>query len=172
MVSFEEMIKSLELRDVLIKFLISAHKAIKDILGFDLDRLQIWVFNNTPPFTASNAFLALTLSIIFWFVTFYIVHYAIVSPLMKSLQRNSCTEYYFAMSPKQKLYYSSYYHGILHGVISFCGATYCFLYADGEPETTWFRCDWFKLNMFDLQKFLNMFSAGYLIFQLLLINYV
>jgi len=39
MVSFEEMIKSLELRDVLIKFLTRSHKSIKKSTGFDMDQM-------------------------------------------------------------------------------------------------------------------------------------
>ena len=39
MVSFEEMIKSWELRDILLKFLINAHKSIKGSSGIDLDML-------------------------------------------------------------------------------------------------------------------------------------
>ena len=99
---------------------------------------------------------------IFWFTTFYITHFLIIGPIMKSF--GSWAEYYHVRSPKQKLYYASYVHGMLHGLIAFTGSVFCFLYADGEPETTWFHCNWFKLNMFDIQKHLNMVSAGYLIF--------
>lgn len=171
MVSFEEMIKSLELRDVLYKFLKYSHRAIKKQSGIDLDKMQEFVFKNVPPFDASNGFVALVLSLILWTISFYFIHFLVVQPVMKA-SRNSYTEYYHAMSPKGKLYYSSYYLGIFHALISFVGSVYCFIYADGEPETTWFHCNWYKLNMFDVQKYFNMLSIGYLLFQLGLCNYV
>jgi hypothetical protein len=48
MVSFEEMIKSLELRDVLIKFLQFSHGKLNSSLGFDMDKFQL-EFKQTLP---------------------------------------------------------------------------------------------------------------------------
>ena len=165
MVSFEEMIKSLELRDVLIKFLTRSHKSIKKSTGFDMDQMQLLVLENFPKFDGSNALDALAFSIIFWTSLFFTLHNMVISPMMKS---KGYTEYFrsaplFKMSPKQKMYYSSYFLGILHSVIAFLGAVYCFIYADGEKETTLFHCNWYKINMFDIQKFFNVFTIGYLL---------
>lgn len=85
--------------------------------------------------------------------------------MMKS---NRSKEYFrsallFKMSPRQMMYYSSYILGIIHSSIAFCGAVYCFFYADGEPKTNWFLCNYYKMNMFDIQKFLNVFTIGFLL---------
>ena len=50
MVSFEEMIKSLELRDVLIRFLRHSHGFLNKGAGIDLDLLQKEIKNNIPKF--------------------------------------------------------------------------------------------------------------------------
>ena len=170
MVSFEEMIKSLELRDVLIKFLKHSHRYIKANYGYDLDQMQLYVHDNVPKFDASNAFVALVFSMIFWTVLFYILHSCLILPMLKANRSTEKSPALFKMSPKQKMYYSSYYLGILHSVIAFIGSVYCFIYADGEPETTWFHCNWYKFNMFDIQKFFSIFSAGYFIIQLSITN--
>jgi hypothetical protein len=44
---------------------------------------------------------------------------------------------------------------------------YCFIYADGVAGTTWFHCNFYKLNMFDVQKYCHMISIGYLIYDLI-----
>ena len=51
---------------------------------------------------------------------------------------NKWTEHWFEMDHKAKIWYSSYMHGIVHGLISTIGAHYCFIYADGKSGTTWF----------------------------------
>ena len=63
--------------------------------------------------------------------------------------------------------YTGHHHGMIHAFISCAGAVYGFIYADGVEGTTWFHCNWYKLNMFDVQKYLNMVTAGYYAFEIL-----
>jgi len=55
---------------------------------------------------------------------------------------------------------------MIHGYLSMMGGFYCFVYADGEAHTTWFHSNYYKLTMFDVQKWLNLHTAGYLVMDL------
>jgi len=81
------------------------------------------------------------------------------------------TEYFHIMSPKQKMLYTSNIHHVLFGLVAFTGAVYGFLYADGVPDTTWFHCNFYKINMFDFQKYMNMVAVGYFIFDFIFCVY-
>ena len=70
---------------------------------------------------------------------------------------------WFKMDQKEKNMLVSYITGMTHATLSSLGAIYCFLYADGQPNNTWFHCNFYKLHMFEIQLYLNCFSAGYLI---------
>ena len=72
------------------------------------------------------------------------------------------------MNTNQKLYYTTYIAGIYHGLFSFTGAAYCFFYGNGVPGVTWAHCNYSKLTMFDLQKYLHLISAAHMTFDFLL----
>jgi hypothetical protein len=82
MVSFEEMLKSLELRDVLLKFLQRSHGYLKSTYGIDMDLLQRELKMHLPKFDTQTGFLTVVLSFIFWVLTFVVLHYFIVIPFM------------------------------------------------------------------------------------------
>ena len=67
--------------------------------------------------------------------------------------------------------YATQVHSMLFGIVAFIGSVYCFLYADGVPETTWFHCNFYKLHMFDSQKYFNSIAIGYFIFYFLISVY-
>jgi len=55
----------------------------------------------------------------------------------------------------------------MHAAIASTFAILCFVYADGTPNTTWFHCNYYKLHMFPIQKYLTCFSASFYLFDLL-----
>ena len=153
MVSFEEMTKSLELRDVLIRFLRYSHGYLKKGAGIDVDLLQKEIKQDIPKFEYETGFTTVILSLGFWIVSFVVLHYLLVVPFMtfnrKKGSHINYTEYFHILSPKQKMLYTSNIHHVLFGFVAFTGAVYGFLYADGVTDTTWFHCNFYKINMFD-----------------------
>ena len=85
--------------------------------------------------------------------------------------RKTCkwTEPFHQMTNLEKLEYTGHHHGMLHALVSCLGAVYGFVYADGVEGTTWFHCNYYKLHMFDVQKYLNMLTAGYFCFDILFV---
>ena len=63
---------------------------------------------------------------------------------------------------------ASYVYGLIHAVISGLLAIYCFVFADGVPNTTWFHCNFYKLHMFDIQYYALTVTVGFLLFDLIL----
>ena len=72
-------------------------------------------------------------------------------------------KHFLGMTHKEQMFYTTHYHGIAHAIISSLLSIYCFAFADGQPNTTWFHCNFYKLHMFEIQKFCQLFSIGYLI---------
>jgi hypothetical protein len=71
------------------------------------------------------------------------------------------------MDAKAKIWYTSYMHGIVHGLVSTLGAQYCFFYADGKSGTTWFTDEEYWSQMFPLQRYLCTMTAGYLMYDII-----
>ena len=129
----------------------------------DTNVFQNWVHRSLPPFDMYNALAFTAGSVVFWYIA-YKTEYFVINTLFQCFRKSyPSLEHYFKMTPKEKKFYVSYYHGIIHALISGLGAIYCFIYADGRPNTTWFHCNFYKLHMFDVQKYFNCLSAGYLI---------
>jgi len=85
MVSFEELIKRLELRDILLWLLTDyIHPILLDISDeqIDMDWLQVYVYKNIPPFNWENFLTALGVSTVGWFVVFMTLHFLIIMPYM------------------------------------------------------------------------------------------
>jgi len=91
------------------------------------------------------------------------LHFTIHLVLKKFRKRVPHFDHVNRLSHRDKLYYTSYYQGLIHAVYGTVHATYGFLYADGQQGTTWFHCYFYKLHMFDIQKYLSMISVGYVI---------
>ena len=72
-------------------------------------------------------------------------------------------EHVLALSKRDQWYYTSYVHSSVHAIFGVMAATYGFIYADGQPGTTWFHCNYYKLHMFDAQKYLSMISMGFFV---------
>ena len=75
------------------------------------------------------------------------------------------------MTEKEKMYYASYFHGSIHALFSAAGSAYCFVYADGQYNTSWFHCNFYKLHMFDVQKYFVCISIGYFVFDVIFCTY-
>lgn len=75
----------------------------------------------------------------------------------------SSNEFVINMSNNERWKYSSLYHGTIHSFFAVLAAIFGFIYADGQYGTTWFHCNYYKLNMFDSQKYLLMISMGYML---------
>jgi len=85
MVSFEEMIRSLDLKNVILKFLMnSAHPKLKNISDgkIDMDKIQAGVLKNLPYYTLNNGILVTILSAVFFALAFLTIHGFIVIPVM------------------------------------------------------------------------------------------
>ena len=61
------------------------------------------------------------------------------------------------------MFTASNFHGTIHALFSGTAAILCLFYADGKPYTTWFHCNFYKLHMFDIQKYFVCVSMGYFI---------
>jgi hypothetical protein len=155
MVSFEEMIGNMQLAD---KFL-----ALTKLMN--MDEFQAWVFKNTH-YTFQNGLIFVAGSVMFWGLLFMILHFAILKPIMGG------SLFYKKMTENEKMFYASYYHGILHAIVSSILSLYCFAFADGQPQTTWFHCNFYKLHMFDIQIYSNCLSVAYLIWDAILCSFI
>ena len=58
---------------------------------------------------------------------------------------------------------------LVHALFSMITTFFGFFYADGERDTTWFHCNFYKMHMFDSQKYIITAHAGYYFFDLLLL---
>jgi hypothetical protein len=125
-------------------------------LGVDMDLIQKQVHDSIPKFSVQNGLIVWLTAFCFWTVLYFFVHNFLVLPI------NKRSKEFRALSKSQKLYYTTYIHGIYHGLFAFTGAIYCFLYADGVAGTTWAHCNFFKLTMFDLQKYLGVISSAWM----------
>ena len=104
-----------------------------------------------PPFTYERGLKTILVAILFWFIMYIFLHYAIITPFMTVFRyRFKWIEPFHKLSEREKRYYSSYWHATLHAIISTFLSIYCFIYADGVAGTTWFHCNFYKLNMFDV----------------------
>lgn len=105
--------------------------------------------------------------VVYWLVCYLVIHYLMVVPFM-NCQRGKkgyeWVEHWHTMSSKDRRFYTSYIHAIWHAFISTLLAVYCFLYADGQPGTTWFHCNFYKLHMFDVQKYCHVVSIAYIFY--------
>jgi hypothetical protein len=121
-----------------------------------MDLIQKQVHDSIPKFTAQNGLIVWAISFCVWTSLYLIVHNFLVLPFNKKSKE------FMALSKNQKLYYTSNISGIYHGLFAFTGAVYCFFYADGVAGTTWAHCNFFKLTMFDIQKYLAVISSAWM----------
>jgi hypothetical protein len=139
--------------------------------GFDMDKIQGIVAKSLPKYTMTNGMITLGVSLLIWAALFSSMHLFVVKSLMytKAIQKSfPSTTFYKNLSKNDQCNYTSYIIGIIHSMIAFVGAVWCFFYADGEVGTTWYHCNYFKMHMFDVQKYLHTFSGGYLLMSSLL----
>ena len=67
MVQFEEMIKALELREELLRFLEQTwHPFLIQTFGIDMDQIQAQVQKNLPPFTLKTCIITIVVSFIYF----------------------------------------------------------------------------------------------------------
>lgn len=68
------------------------------------------------------------------------------------------------MSKDDKYQFSGYIHGIIHAYLAMAGSLYCAFFADGQEGTDWFNCNYYRSTMFDIQKYFQMFSASWMLY--------
>ena len=124
-----------------------------------MNLFQRWVFNTTPKFTYETFIVTMVFGLLTWFFIsmflYYVINPILISKFSKSGSGDSLKLAHLQISS-------------LHCIIASLGATYSVLFADGVPNTTWFICDYFKLHMFDIQKYLMTLSLSYYLFSLTL----
>mmetsp|Transcript_2791 Transcript_2791/g.4775 ORF Transcript_2791/g.4775 Transcript_2791/m.4775 type:complete len:154 (+) Transcript_2791:24-485(+) len=153
MVSFKEMVREIEPRHAIFKYLTKAHDYLRQTSGgkIDMDEIQEWVFKTLPEFNSHTFLVTLGLSFVFWTAMFLVAHFCVVKPFMHTFQNQfRWIQPFMKMSTREQLFYTSYWHAIVHALVSGLGAVYCFFYADGTRDTTWFHCNFYKLHMFDV----------------------
>ena len=163
MVRFEDKIRNAEVRHAILEAVTKLHDFLRTSVGFDMDDFQAKVHREIPEFNRNSFLATLFGSAVVWGVFFLTLHFLVVTPLMSLLRSQKWTKPFHEMNFKQKLYYTSYIHAIVHALVSSAGSIYGFLYADGVRDTTWFHCNLYKLTMFDVQKYFNTISMGYLL---------
>ena len=89
------------------------------------------------------------------------LHRTILFILAKTRKAFPSNQNVLSASKADQAYYIAYIHSSVHAVFSVIGAVYGLLYADGQHGTTWFHCNYYKLNMFDSQKYFSMASLGF-----------
>lgn len=86
-----------------------------------------------------------------WFFVFVILHYALIPVFLNAKAKSwPSVEHWKSMTTKEKMWYTSYMHGIVHAIFSTYGSFYCFFYADGKPGTSYFTDYEYRHTMFDL----------------------
>ena len=78
MVQYDEMVRALELREVLLRFLEnSLHPVLIKTVGIDMDQFQRWVHKSIPPFNLNNAVITCIVSAIYWQIQLVAIHYTL-----------------------------------------------------------------------------------------------
>jgi len=108
------------------------------------------LYKSLPKFTLSTFLITTAISAIIWQINLIITHKIIFFFLSTFRKQFPSNELILAKSEKDKVYYSSYFHAVTHALVSASGALYCAIYADGSFGTTWFHCNFYKLQMFDV----------------------
>lgn len=154
---------------ILLRFLEnSLHPWLNRTLSIDMDQVQAKVVANTPPFTLERAIIGTAVATLFWIVTFFVLHFMIVRPTLAAFRGTfDWIEPYYKLDWKEQAYYTSYWHSMIHALISGLLSLYCVAYADGKPGTTWFDTPEYQLTMYDTQKYAQMISIAYIAYDLL-----
>uniref|UniRef100_A0A7S3IL81 TLC domain-containing protein n=1 Tax=Strombidium inclinatum TaxID=197538 RepID=A0A7S3IL81_9SPIT len=152
----------MNIRHALLNGLNATHALLLKTTGFDMDKFQAWVYGAVPDFNSSTFLWAVGLSFIFWIAAYFFIYLVVVEGIMNGLKGTfEFPRYYLKKTTKERMFYVTYWVANFHAFLSAIGALYCFFYADGEKDTTWFHCNYYKLTMFPIQKYLNCFSIGY-----------
>lgn len=131
--------------------ILNFQNAILAKIGIDMDKVQRWVFENCPEWTAERGTKATLFWALFWFFVFLTLHYVLIPGFMNPKKSTwPSVEHWANMTPQKKKWYTSYLHGIVHAIFSLIGAYYCLFYADGKPGTTYFTSEEYKYTMFDI----------------------
>ena len=136
-----------------------------------MDTLQGKVIASLPKHTLTTGIIISVVSTFAWWLVFVIIHYVLVMPFMERNKNLDWVKPFHKLKPAQKLFYSSYFHGIVHAIVSAGLALYCFFYADGTPHTNWFNDTYYKLTCFDLQKHCCFVTVGYFVYDMCFIIY-
>ena len=163
---FEEYVKKSHFRDIILDTINFFQGQLFTLTGgaVDMDKIQKVVHDSTPDFNLQGFVVACLLSFAFWMVMYYIQYLLIIEPLMNSQKKSyKFPAHYLKKNRNDRMYYVTVWNANLHSTLSTLGSLYCFIYADGVSNTTWFHCNFFKLTMFPLQKYLCCFSVGYLL---------
>jgi hypothetical protein len=69
-----------------------------------MNTIEKYIFQNIPAFTQQNCILALTSSVIFWYLVFLLLNNVIIVNFMNDYKKSwPCLKYWYEMNKKQKL---------------------------------------------------------------------
>lgn len=158
------MIKALELREVMLRFLeLQAHPTLLSIWGVDMDHIQSKVYKELPPFNFTNGVIVCFVSAVYWQIQLMLLHRVVQFTLRAFRTCFPSNDNVLTLPKRDQLKYTSYVHSSIHALFAIIGALYGLIYSDGQFGTTWFHCNFYKLNMFDIQKYFSMVSIGWYI---------
>lgn len=134
--------------NVMADSLTAFHENTKATSGLDIVGVSLTVKESIPPYNIVTGAAVVVGSVIAWAKVVPAIAQTTILPLMSYSKGNRPREL-------KKLV------GMIHGLVAAVGALLCFFYADGKAMTTWHHCQYFKLHMFDSQKYLLSITLGF-----------
>lgn len=152
---------------ILLRFLEnSLHPWLNSTLSIDMDIVQAKVVASIPPFTLERALICTAAIALFWLACFLFLHFLVFKPFFAMFRTLDWIEPVYQLNWKKQAYYTSFWHSIVHAAVSGLLGVYCLAYADGKPGTTWLDTPEYQMTMYDIQKYSQLVSIGYLIYDL------
>jgi len=107
-----------------------------------------------------------------WLWVFVFLHYFALKAFMEFFQSRTWAKKYLALSEYDRITFTSYVHAIIHANLATFGSAYAYVYADGKPGTCYFSNEEYQSNMYDVQKYFNAMTGGYLMYDIIFCTFV
>jgi len=85
---------------------------------------------------------------------------------MNKFKSTSWAQKYNTLTNYERITFTSYTHAIIHANLAAFGAAYAYVYADGKPGTCYFYNEEYQHTMYDVQKYFNAMTGGYLMYDI------
>ena len=108
------------------------------------------MYKELPEFDIVRGVIVLIVSAIYWQVQLIVLHQVIQISLRALKRYFPSNNNVLSLSKQEQWLYTWHVHSAVHAVFGVLAALYGLFYADGQHGTTWFHCNFYKLNMFDV----------------------